>query len=208
MRAIFGRLPARPAAAQHGAVRRLAGAAIVVALAGTLAGCSGAEPAAEAAQGFVSGSGTVSVIDAGERQPAPAVDGETLTGEPLSLADFTGQVIVINVWGSWCPPCRAEAPDLVAAARRLAPDDVAFVGINVRDTRANARAFVEEAGIGYPSVFDQSGSTLLGFRDSLPPNAIPSTLVVDARGDVAARVLGPVDESTLVGLVRDVLAGR
>jgi thiol-disulfide isomerase/thioredoxin len=193
--------------AHHRAVRRLGGAAAAASLVFWLAGCSGAEPAAEAAQGFVSGSGTVSVIDAAQRKPAPVADGETLTGEPLSFADFAGRVVVVNVWGSWCPPCRAEAPDLVAAARRLAPDDVAFVGINVRDTRANAQAFVEGANIPYPSLFDQSGSTLLGFRDSLPPNAIPSTLVIDARGNVAARVLGPVDESTLVGLVRDVLAG-
>ena len=196
-----------PEVAHHRAVRRLGGAAAAASLVFWLAGCSGAEPAAEAAQGFVSGSGTVSVIDAAQRKPAPVADGETLTGEPLSFADFAGRVVVFNVWGSWCPPCRAEAPDLVAAARRLAPDDVAFVGINVRDTRANAQAFVEGASIPYPSLFDQSGSTLLGFRDSLPPNAIPSTLVIDARGNVAARVLGPVDESTLVGLARDVLAG-
>jgi thiol-disulfide isomerase/thioredoxin len=138
-------------------------------------GCAKAESAG-GTQGFVSGSGAVSIVDAADRRPAPEVRGETLSRQPLALSDFAGQVVVVNVWGSWCPPCRAEAPDLAAAARRLAGADVAFLGIN--------------------------------FRDTLPPNAIPSTLVIDADGDVAARVLGPVEASTLVGLVRDVLAGR
>ena len=170
-------------------------------------GCSAAG-STTGTQGFVSGSGAVSVVDPEEREPAPVVAGTTLTGERLSLADFAGDVVVLNVWGSWCPPCRAEAPELSAAARRLARDGVKFLGIDVRDNPATARAFVAAADIPYPSISDQSGSTLLGFRGTLPPNAIPSTLVVDADGDVAARVLGPVTESTLVGLVRDVAAGR
>ena len=171
------------------------------------AGCSTTDPG-DASQGFVSGSGTVTVLAEADREPAPPVEGTTLTGDRVSLADFAGKVVVVNVWGSWCVPCRAEAPHLAAAARRLDGDGVRFLGIDVRDSPAQARAFVDRFDVPYPSLFDQSGSTLLGFRDTLPPNAIPSTLVIDASGDVAARVLGQVDQTTVVGLVRDVLAQR
>jgi thiol-disulfide isomerase/thioredoxin len=171
-----------------------------------LGGCAAAG-SSTGPQGFVSGTGAVSILAPADRRPAPVVAGTGLDGERLSLGDFAGRVVVLNVWGSWCPPCRAEAPELAAAARRLNGDGVAFLGIDVRDNVATARAFTAAAGIPYPSISDQSGSTLLGFRGTLPPNAIPSTLVIDADGEVAARVLGPVTESTLVGLVRDVVAG-
>jgi hypothetical protein len=100
---------------------------------------------------------------------------------------------------------RSEAPDLVAASRELAGDDVAFVGINSRDLdKAAARAFVRRFRVPYPSIYDQRGETLLAFKGTLTPNAIPSTVIIDARGRVAASVLGEVSKSTLVGLVDDV----
>jgi thiol-disulfide isomerase/thioredoxin len=171
-----------------------------------VAACS-ASGATTANQGFVSGAGTVNVIAPADRLAAPPVRGRSLTGAQVSLGREGGSVVVINVWGSWCPPCRSEAPALAAAARRLAPQGVRFVGIDVRDSLAQARAFTAKVGTPYPSIFDQRGETLLGFRKSLPPDAIPSTLVIDARGRVAARVLGPVNETTLVDLVHQV-AGR
>ena len=191
-------------AARHRRVLLIAALSTLTLLA---AACSTTDQGA-AAQGFVSGSGTVTVLDEADRRPAPPVEGTTLDGDRVSLVDFAGKVVVVNVWGSWCVPCRAEAPHLAAAAARLDGDGVRFLGIDVRDSPAQARAFVDRFDVPYPSIFDQSGSTLLGFRDTLPPNAIPSTLVIDASGDVAARVLGQVDETTLVQLVRDVLAGR
>jgi thiol-disulfide isomerase/thioredoxin len=183
-----------------------AGRLFALAALAVLSGCSasGAQPAG---QGFVAGSGTVTVLAEAERAAAPPVAGQTLDGERVALADFAGQVVVVNVWGSWCVPCRTEAPRLAAAADRLAGEGVRFLGVNIRDSVAQARAFVRRYGLAYPSIFDPDGSTLLGFRDTLPPNAIPSTLVVDRSGRVAARVLGEVDETTLVGLARDVVRG-
>lgn len=170
-----------------------------------LAGCSTAGTRS-GTSGFVAGSGTVTVLAEADRRPVPEVKGESLTGEPIDLSDYAGQVVVLNVWAAWCVPCRTEAPQLVAAAERLAGDRVAFLGINVRDTKAAASAFADGAGLTYPSLFDPSGETLLGFRETLPPTTIPSTLVIDADGEVAARVLGEVTETTLVDLVHEVAA--
>lgn len=157
------------------------------------------------AEGFVAGSGTVTVLKESQRPAAPPLSGRTLDGRRLSLADFSGRTVVLNVWGSWCAPCRDEAPDLVRAARRLRDRDVQFLGVNVREPGiASARAFVRRFDVPYPSIYDADGSELLGFRDTMPPDAIPSTLVIDERGRVAARVLGTVDATTLVGLVHDV----
>jgi thiol-disulfide isomerase/thioredoxin len=178
---------------------------LLLLLAHLLSGCSQSMGGAE---GFVSGSGTVTVLPEQKRVPAPAVSGRSLDGRPLRLAEFTGKTVVLNVWGSWCAPCRDEAPDLVRAANRLQDEDVQFLGVNVREPGvASAKAFVRRYDVPYPSIYDTDGSELLGFRGTLPPDAIPSTLVIDPSGRVAARVLGTVDTTTLVGLVHDVAGG-
>jgi thiol-disulfide isomerase/thioredoxin len=178
--------------------------AVLAALLGLCLLVTGCSETRGGAEGFVSGSGTLTMVPPGEREPAPEIEGQTLDGKPLSLADYDGQVRVLNVWGSWCGPCRSEAPELVAAAKRLADDGVQFVGINVRDhgQREAAKAFARRFEVPYPSLYDPDGSTLLGLRPRA--SAIPSTLVVDAEGRVAAAVLGEVTESTLVDLVHDV----
>ncbi|MGH3363507.1 MAG: TlpA family protein disulfide reductase [Nocardioidaceae bacterium] len=159
--------------------------------------------------GFVSGKGVITRLAVDDRKQPGEVAGETLDGEPISLEDFEGKTVVVNVWGSWCAPCRAEAPDLVAASEELAADDVEFLGINSRDLdRAAAQAFQRRFEVPYPSIYDQQGRTLLAFRGTLSPNAIPSTVVIDAEGRVAASVIGEVSRSTLVGLVEDVMAGE
>jgi len=171
---------------------------------GSLSACSAATDASDVS-GFTAGDGTVTIVPADQRLEAPVLAGETLEGEPISTADFAGRAIVLNVWGSWCAPCRAEAPDLVAASEQLG-DDVAFLGVNTRDLdTAPALAFERSFGLTYPSIYDPDGELLLGFGQ-LPPKAIPSTLVVDPEGRIAARVLGTVDTSTLVGIVGDVVA--
>lgn len=158
--------------------------------------------------GFVAGKGIITRLAVEERSKPGEVSGVTIDGEPISLADFAGKTVVVNVWGSWCAPCRAEAPDLVAASEELADDDVVFLGINSRDlNQAAARAFVRRFEVPYPSIYDQKGQTLLAFRGTLTPNSIPSTVVIDDQGRVAASVLGEVSKSTLVGLVEDVQAG-
>jgi thiol-disulfide isomerase/thioredoxin len=156
-------------------------------------------------QGYVAGRGIITTLPVAEREQPGDVSGETIDGEPLSLSDFAGQVVVVNVWGSWCAPCRAEAPMLAEAARDLAGRDVAFLGIDSRDpSKTAARAFVRRFDIPYPSIYDQQGRTLLAFRGTLTPNAIPSTVIIDRQGRVAASVLGEISRTTLYDLVEEV----
>lgn len=171
-----------------------------------LAGCGGS-PFSSGEQGFVNGDGTVTVLDPGERQqPKGEVAGETVDGEQVSLSALRGKVVVMPVWGSWCGPCRAEAPMLAAAARDLADDGVEFLGIDSRDTdTAKVRAFLARFDIPYDSIHDPDGETLLAFHGVLPPMTIPSFVFIDIEGNVAARVLGEIDRSTLYGVVEDVL---
>ncbi len=161
---------------------------------------------AGAGTAFVAGDGSIVVLAPGDRVAAPTLVGQTLAGEPFSSADFAGDVLVVNVWASWCSPCRAEAATLERISTEFAESGVQFVGLNTRDSDTSAQSFVAKFGITYPNVVDRDGLIQLGFRDSLPPQAIPSTLVVDRKGRVAARVLGEVSEASLRAVVEDVSA--
>lgn len=190
------------------AVRRRAAAAILAALLASagLAACSNDQVGSSGDAGFVAGKGVITRLALDKRKEPGEVSGETLDGKPISLDDYRGKTVVVNVWGSWCAPCRSEAPDLVAASKELARDGVAFVGIDSRDLdRAAAQAFVRRFEVPYPSIYDQQGKTLLAFRGTLSPNAIPSTVVIDSQGRVAASIIGETTKATLVGLVRDVM---
>lgn len=176
-----------------------------------LAGCSDGQVqrSGNADQaGYIAGDGTISIYEPAEREAAPEFGGELLDGGEFQLADALGDVVVLNVWGSWCPPCRKEAPDLQAAYEALQPEGVQFVGVNVRDTNGTRapQQFEDEFGITYPSVYDPKADALLAFRETIPPAAIPSTLVVDREGRIAARVLGPLGEATLTDIVAEVAA--
>lgn len=142
-----------------------------------------------------------------DREDPVELSGETIQGDDLDLADLRGQVVVVNVWGSWCGPCRAEMPMLVEAEDELPADETAFVGINIRDTSTeNATAFERDLGVDYPSIYDP-GSVLLDAFGRYTPYAPPTTLVLDREGRVAALVNGPVpSKSTLITVVEDVLA--
>jgi len=157
-------------------------------------------------KGYIDGEGVITLLPVAKRKAPGTVSGETLDGQQVSLASYAGKVVVVNVWGAWCPPCRAEADDLAAAARELAPKGVVFVGINSRDSsKDNARAFERTYDVPYPSIYDPGGRNLLAFHRTLTPNAIPSTVVIDAQGRVAASILGAVtSKTTLVDLVEDV----
>lgn len=161
---------------------------------------SSAEDSGDAASGVEVGFTSYPVDD---RAAAPALEGTTLDGDPLSLADFEGHIVVINVWGSWCGPCRAETPELVRVAREHKKQGVQFLGIDTRDSLAAAQAFVRRFKVPYPSLFDLDGRTLLPLTQLVPTAAVPSTLVVDGDGNVAARVIGRVTYSTLSGLLAD-----
>ncbi len=177
---------------------------VVVVLVALTAGCGGAADTGD--KGYVDGQGIITRLAASERKEPGEVSGTTLDGDALSLEEYAGQVVVLNVWGSWCPPCRKEARLLASAARTLAKEDVAFVGVNTKDSRPEqGLAFERRYDVPYPSFFDPAGRTLLAFHGTLNPSAIPSTVVLDKQGRVAASILGEVpSERTLVELVRDV----
>ena len=181
-------------------------ATVALAVCAVVAGCSAdASPTTET--GFISGNGVVTVLPVDEREKPGPVTGETIDGDPISLADYKGMTVVVNVWGSWCAPCRAEADDLVEASKELDDDNVAFLGIDSRDLdKSAARAFTRRYEVPYPSLYDQSGKTLLAFSDTLSPNTIPSTLIIDDQGRVAASILGETTKATLIDIVDEVQA--
>lgn len=192
--------------------RSPAALALVAAL--LLAGCSttGAdEPTRGADQrGYVGSSGALTRIAPDQRAPGPTVTGTQLGADTktISTADYPGKVLVLNVWGSWCSPCRQEAAGLQAASVAT-KTDAQFIGLNTRDASPAApEAFLRTQGITYPSIFDPSGQSLLQLAGQVPPSAIPSTLVLDREGRVAIRVLGPISENTLTDMVAEVAAGR
>ena len=195
--------PKRRETAQFGrraSSRRVRTLVAAVAMTGLASGCA-------STGGPLAATGTLTRVEPAKRVAAPHITGTTLTGAPFDSATLAGRVIVYNVWGSWCAPCRKEAPALAAAAKATA-EVATFVGIDTRDSgTAQAQALVREAGITYESVFDPDGRLLLQFG-SLPPSAIPTTIVVDAQGRIAARILGEATQSTLTGLVDDTAAGR
>lgn len=176
---------------------------VAVAMAALLLTACGASDA-DTGTAFVAGDGSIVLIAPDERQPAPDLVGLTLEGGEFRLSDHLGDVVVLNVWASWCAPCRAEAPVLEDAWREVKDDGVQFVGLDTRDTEAAALAFLDRYGVTYPNVIDTDGRLQLLFSDTLPPQAIPSTLVVDREGRVAGRILGRVTDATLTALIDDV----
>ncbi|AXE25299.1 TlpA family protein disulfide reductase [Streptomyces globosus] len=188
----------RPVAAVAAAAVAAAGLALAAAWA------PGGGPAE--GRGGAGGTGTgaaPAVADPGARPAAPELAGADLDGRQVDLAGLRGQVVVVNVWGSWCAPCRAEADDLERVSRQTRGDGVRFLGINIRDRdREAARSFVRAHGLGFPSLHDPEGALLLRFPPSvLNPQTVPSTLVVDRRGRVAAAIGGSVTEEQLRPLV-------
>ncbi|MDX3071668.1 TlpA disulfide reductase family protein [Streptomyces sp. MI02-7b] len=159
---------------------------------------------------YVGGTGEISTIAQGHRTAAPDLSGKTVDGAQLSLADYRGKVVVVNVWGSWCPPCRAEAPHLAEVARQTKSQGVEFVGINTRDLQtAQAKAFEKEFGIPFPSLYDPAGDLLLRFpKGSLNPQAIPSTLILDRQGKIAVRALKELSAGELHKALDPVVAEK
>lgn len=141
-----------------------------------------------------------------ERGEPVALRGTDLSGSPVDVGALRGGPVVLNVWGSWCAPCRTEAPVLDAVSEQYADRGVRFVGINVKDNASAARAFERRFGIGYPSLDDQTGRATLALNDYLPASVVPATLVLDPRGRVAGRILGAVEESTLRALLDEAAA--
>ncbi|WP_030301887.1 TlpA family protein disulfide reductase [Streptomyces katrae] len=185
----------------------LAGAGLTVAVGGVLAigGTGGGAPYGRVSA--VRAAAGATVVDPGARQQAPALAGDDLDGKPVDLAGFRGRVVVLNVWGSWCGPCRAEADGLERLSRQTGGEGVRFLGINTRDRdRAAARSFVRAHALSFPSLHDPTGELLLRFPPSLlNPQAIPSTLVIDRRGRIAVAIGGAVTEEQLRPLLTRVV---
>jgi thiol-disulfide isomerase/thioredoxin len=160
--------------------------AVTLATLALLAGC-GRDPIALRGSDEVG----VTILQPDDRVELEAISGEALDGEPLSLIDYRGKVVVLNAWASWCEPCKAETPSLVRSAARFSPDDVAFIGLDAFDSKDAADTFVTEYGMSYPSLFDPDGS-ILGSLPGVPPKAVPSTLILDREGRIAVRIIGPV----------------
>lgn len=186
--------------------------AVAAVLALTLTGC-GDDPNSLEAQakagdrkGYVSGDGSVERIAPDRRQRPVELAGTTLDGQRWTAATSRGRVLVINVWGSWCGPCVAEAPELQQAWETLsqAGKPVDFMGIDFREDPERGAAFLKAEGITYPSLSDPSGVLILALQGKAP--TVPTTLVLDPSGRIAARVNGEVTAATLTGLVDDVLA--
>ncbi len=191
----------------------LAAALATVTATALLAGCSANDSLAETyregtGQGYISGDGAFTVIAEADRAEPIAFEGITDSGESLSSDDLVGQVVVVNFWYASCPPCRLEAPDLEALSQQFADDPVSFVGVNIYDQAPTALAFAEEFGVTYPSLIDANdGAVRLAFAGQVAPNAVPTTLVLDAEGRVAGRVSGLLTEpSVLRSMISDALA--
>ena len=193
------------------AVRRAVATAVTAAVGVLSAAACGGQIAANtpASNGvnFVSGNGNSTYFQAGRRPAAPAVSGTTLSGARFSLSSYRGKVVVMNFWGSWCAPCRSEAPTLAVLSERYQPKGVQFVGVDIRDSPASAQAFVQNFGISYPNVNDQGDEIALAFRGTVPPAAIPSTLVIDRNGHIAGRVIGQASYASLGNILAKVTAG-
>jgi len=185
--------------------------ATVVAVVVTGCTATGAdEPTRSAGQdGYVGGQQVLTRVPPGERKQAPVASGTVLGSDRVvSTADYAGKVVVLNVWGSWCAPCRAEAPELQQASLERA-DKAQFIGINSRDADpAPAEAFVRAFSVTYPSIYDADGKVLLNFAGNLPLSTFPSTLIIDRDGRIAVRISGTITKITLVNLIDDVAAGQ
>jgi thiol-disulfide isomerase/thioredoxin len=184
------------------------GAAIAVTAIMATAGCAGgdigANTPASSGQSFVGHSYESTYYQPGSRPVAPAVSGTTVSGQHLSLAQYRGQTIVVNFWGSWCAPCRAEAPALGQLARQLQPRGVRFVGIDIRDEPDSAAAFMQQFNVGYPSLSDPNDEIALDFHSTVPPADIPTTLVIDRNGRIADRIFGASTYRQLLSVISQV----
>lgn len=179
---------------------------IVLGLVVSLAACSPEDSGAGdvVGQGYVSGDGSVQTYDVGERKGPVTITGTDFEGNDVDTSGWSGDVVVVNTWYASCAPCRAEAPELVDLAG--SKDGVQFLGINTEDDAGAAQAFQRTFEVPYPSIEDRTGKVIAGLSGVVPLQAVPSTVVLDQEGNVAARVIGQVEGSTLEALIDEVLA--
>ncbi|HEX8630932.1 MAG TPA: TlpA disulfide reductase family protein [Catenuloplanes sp.] len=177
-------------------LRAVAAAALV---AGALAGCGGPDWQ----QRCPADANAVLHCPADDRPPPVALGGELLDGRAYDLTADRGKVVVVNFWGSWCAPCRAEAEDLEQTYRATRDAGVAFLGVNSRDDRDKAKAF-EQGQLSYPSLFDPGER--VGLKFAVPPSGIPTTIILDRAGRIAVAIRRSTTLDELRPLVQRVAA--
>ncbi len=186
------------------AARRVLVAAGVALALGVLAACS--TSGAQADTGYRSQDGATTTWAPDERSAPLALSGTDGDGAAQDVAEWRGDVVLINTWYAACPPCRAEAPDLVALSDEYADRGLHVLGVNSTDAAGTAAAFTREFGITYPSILDTDGSAIAALQGVVPVNAVPTSVFLDREGRVAARILGRIDPSTTRTIVEDLLA--
>lgn len=157
---------------------------------------------------YIGGNKSQLMYAEGHRPVAPDFNATSLTGSPIRLSSYRGKVVVLNFWGSWCAPCRGEAPTLAVLSEQYRSKGVSFLGDDVGDTTANALAFTRSVGISYPSVNDAGYAIAADFSRVAPVSDTPTTVVIDRTGHVAGLVIGTVSYQTMTTMLHDVAASR
>lgn len=179
---------------------RVCAIAVIATISVLATACSTASVASTSGAAGGSGVGGSGLIPEQQRQAAPNISGVLLDGSDFTLGDWRGEVVVINFWGSWCAPCRAEAPELAATYEATKADGVQFLGVDLKDQRQLAVAFEARYGIDYPSIFDPRNEVAVQFRN-FPVNAIPTTLILDRQGRTAALFPRPIRRGDLLPVI-------
>lgn len=192
-------------------MKRVVAAAVAVGLMFSLSACSSDPLAAQFRDGsnknYVAGDGSVTEFK-GKLVSGAAWESTTFDGQLLSSKSLLGHVTVLNFWYAGCAPCRAETPDLAKIATQYESKGVYVVGVNVRDTAATALAFARTHKLNYPSVMDiETGSVVQAYTGVVSPSAVPTTLVINAKGEVTSRILGRFEPGTLKSLIDTALKG-
>lgn len=192
---------------------RIAIALVALPLIGVLAlsGCTTDSLAKDYGNGgadYTDGSGLPVQIPPDKRTTPIDFTGTSIEGKKLTVSEDRAPVTVVNFWYANCAPCRAEAPFLQGLNEKYQSDGVKFIGVNIFDQAPGARSFEKTYGITYPSVLDvDSGAARIAFAGAVAPTATPTTFVLDAKGRIAARIVGQLEsESILNTLISDTLA--
>jgi thiol-disulfide isomerase/thioredoxin len=187
--------------------RAVTGLLTLAVLALATAACSNSSETASAGSDyrFVQSAPGIESVTTADRKPAPSLSGGQVDGQPFDLDSTRGSVTVVNFWASWCAPCRAETPNLESVAKQTQATGVRFVGVNVKDSRSAAASFLRDKGVTYPSLYDDDGSLAASWP---VPVTLPSTVVLDRQGRIAARFRAAVSSTDLLPVVQRVSAEK